>query len=172
MYPSAHVFTKQDQRTPRGLHQMRCCSSLEHLFCVQQHQTQHPLQLLGAQVPIVILLCSSLITPSQLVWHRCVWFRRHLNLTSVQYGVLTVFIFLQSCQSKDMDEKIKSYRQAIFKLDHAERIQRKRDESGVSASQDQSMSLTFWSLLPWLHSPSTLCSMLHLCNRLLCIEQL
>ena len=47
-----------------------------------------------------------------------------------------------------MDEKIKSYRQAIFKLDHAERIQRKRDDPGLSASQDQGLSLTLWSLLP------------------------
>ena len=31
------------------------------------------------------------------------------------------YVPVQNCQSKDMDEKIKSYRLAIFKLDHAER---------------------------------------------------
>ena len=46
-----------------------------------------------------------------------------------------------------MDEKIKSYRQAIFKMDHAERAQRKRGESGDAASQDQSQSLTLWMQL-------------------------
>ena len=50
------------------------------------------------------------------------------------------FSVVQSCQSKDMDEKIKSYRQAIFKLDHAERTQRKKGESEACASQDQSQS--------------------------------
>ena len=49
---------------------------------------------------------------------------------------------VQSCQSKDMDEKIKSYRQAIFKLDHAER---KRGEA--PASKEQSMfDSCFWYL--------------------------
>lgn len=42
------------------------------------------------------------------------------------------YCFMQSCQSKDMDEKIKSYRQAIFKLDHAER---KRAEAPASKGQ-------------------------------------
>ena len=46
-----------------------------------------------------------------------------------------------------MDEKIKSYRQAIFKMDHAERAQRKRGKSGDAASQDQSQSLTLWMQL-------------------------
>lgn len=146
MYSHTYVFTEQDKRTPRGLHQMRRCRSLEHSSCVQQHQTQHPLQLLGAQVQLLFYPAAR--SSTKIVWHRCVWFCRRVNLTTVQCGALMVFSFLQSCQSKDMDEKIKSYRQAIFKLDHAERIQRKRDESGVSASQDQSLLLTFGHCCP------------------------
>ena len=45
---------------------------------------------------------------------------------------------VQSCQSKDMDEKIKSYRQAIFKLDHAER---KRGEAPATTIQSKHMLL-------------------------------
>ncbi len=45
---------------------------------------------------------------------------------------------VQSCQSKDMDEKIKSYRQAIFKLDHAER---KRGEAPPTTIQSKCMLL-------------------------------
>ena len=72
------------------------------------------------------------------------------------------FVVVQSCQSKDMDEKIKSYRQAIFKMDHAERAQRKRGESGDTGSQDQSQSFTASMLLVSLHSPSSMLSMLRL----------
>lgn len=65
-----------------------------------------------------------------------------MGLTVAQRQILMIVSVVQSCQSKDMDEKIKSYRQAIFKMDHAERSQRKRGESGATASQDQSQSLT------------------------------
>ena len=61
-----------------------------------------------------------------------------------------------------MDEKIKSYRQAIFKMDHAERAQRKRGESVDTGSQDQSQSFTASMLLVSLHSPSSMLSMLRL----------
>ncbi|KAL0034303.1 hypothetical protein WJX77_008161 [Trebouxia sp. C0004] len=44
---------------------------------------------------------------------------------------------MRSCQSKDMDEKIKSYRQAIFKLDHAER---KRGEAPATTLQNPLMT--------------------------------
>lgn len=44
---------------------------------------------------------------------------------------------MRSCQSKDMDEKIKSYRQAIFKLDHAER---KRGEAPATTIQNPLMT--------------------------------
>ena len=42
------------------------------------------------------------------------------------------YALVQNCQSKDMDEKIKSYRLAIFKLDHAER---KKGEGPCSKEQ-------------------------------------
>lgn len=53
---------------------MKHCSSLEHLFGVQQHQTQHPLRLLGGAGSIVVLLCSLhhlFLTQVRLVLQAC-----------------------------------------------------------------------------------------------------
>lgn len=61
------------------------------------------------------------------------------RLSNIATQYLTCLAFVQSCQSKDMDEKIKSYRQAIFKLDHAER---KRGEAPASKEQCKLLTLT------------------------------
>ncbi|KAL3132495.1 hypothetical protein ABBQ32_009041 [Trebouxia sp. C0010 RCD-2024] len=46
---------------------------------------------------------------------------------------------MRSCQSKDMDEQIQSYRQAILEIQHA---QRRRDDSEASTSEDQSSQVS------------------------------
>lgn len=46
---------------------------------------------------------------------------------------------MRSCQSKEMDEQIQSYRQAILEMEHA---QRRRDDSEASTSEEQSSQLS------------------------------
>lgn len=79
-------------------------------------------------------LLTSQISRTSQVQHACT--QSLQNISALHHT--NDYADVQSCQSKDMDDKIKSYRQAIFKLDHAER---KRGD--VPASKRQSESLPF-----------------------------
>ena len=74
---------------------------------------------------------------------------------------------MQRFQSQDMDDKIKCYRQAVFKLDH---VKRKRDEDFACASlMANSVALTCK-----VHVFKPKCflislSLVHLCDQLSCV---
>ena len=60
--------------------------------------------------------------------------------------------YMQNCQGEDMDEKIKSYRQAIFKLDHAERKRGEVLESAyLTAVQSHCICIVFELCLRWAY---------------------